>query len=48
MIERSNVDVVREMVDMISCFRAYESAQRVLTIQDSTLEKLVNQVGRVG
>jgi len=47
-IERSNVDVVREMVDMISCFRAYESAQRVLTIQDSTLEKLVNQVGRVG
>jgi flagellar basal-body rod protein FlgG len=47
-IERSNVDIVREMVDMIACFRAYESAQKVLTAQDDTLEKLVNQVGRVG
>lgn len=47
-IEKSNVDMVREMVDMIACFRAYESAQKVLTAQDETLEKLVNQVGRVG
>lgn len=47
-IEGSNVDIVREMVDMIECFRAYESSQKILTAQDETLEKLVNQVSRVG
>jgi len=47
-IEGSNVNVVREMVDMIECFRAYESAQRMVLIQDETLDKLVNQVSRVG
>lgn len=47
-IEGSNVNVVREMVDMIESFRAYESAQKMVTIQDDTLDKLVNQVNRVG
>ncbi|MGB4475577.1 MAG: flagellar hook-basal body protein [Bacillota bacterium] len=48
MIEGSNVNVVKEMVDMIECFRAYESAQKMVLIQDETLDKLVNQVNRVG
>lgn len=46
-IEQSNVEVVREMVDMISLMRSYEANQRIITAQDSTLEKAVNEVGRV-
>ncbi len=46
-LEKSNVVVVREMVDMIELNRAYEASSRVLTAQDQTLSKAVNQVGRV-
>lgn len=46
-IERSNVDSVKEMVDMISVLRAYESNQKLIQYQDSTLEKAVNEVGRL-
>lgn len=43
--EQSNVDIVREMVDMITVMRAYEANQKVLQTQDGTLEKAVNEVG---
>lgn len=46
-LEQSNVDAVREMVDMISLMRSYEANQRVITAMDSTLDKAVNEVGRV-
>jgi flagellar basal-body rod protein FlgF len=46
-IEQSNVDAVREMVDMISLMRSYEANQRIITAMDGTLEKAVNDVGRV-
>lgn len=46
-IEQSNVNVVKEMVDMISVTRAYEANQKVLQAQDGTLEKAVNQVGSI-
>lgn len=46
-IERSNVDSVREMVDMITVLRAYESNQKLIQYQDSTLDKAVNDIGRV-
>ena len=46
-VERSNVDSVREMVDMITVLRAYESNQKLIQYQDSTLEKAVNDIGRV-
>jgi len=46
-LEQSNVEVVREMVDMISLMRSYESNQRIITAMDSTLDKAVNEVGRV-
>lgn len=46
-LEQSNVDVVREMVDMISVMRSYEANQRVITAMDGTLDKAVNEVGRV-
>jgi flagellar basal-body rod protein FlgG len=45
--EQSNVNVVSEMVDMITVMRAYEANQKVLQAQDDTLEKAVNEVGAV-
>jgi flagellar basal-body rod protein FlgG len=46
-VERSNVDSVKEMVDMITVLRAYESNQKLIQYQDSTLERAVNDIGRV-
>lgn len=46
--ELSNVNIIKEMVDMITVTRAYEANQKVLQAQDGTLEKAVNEVGAVG
>lgn len=46
-IEASNVNVVTEMVNMITITRAYESNQKVLQTIDGMLDKAVNNVGRV-
>ena len=46
-LELSNVNTVREMVDMIAIARAYEINARVLTTQDGTLRQTVNDIGRV-
>ena len=46
-LESSNVNVVREMVDMISAYRAYEASSKAVQSQDSTLDKAVNNVGSV-
>lgn len=46
--EQSNVNVVKEMVDMISITRAYEANQKIIRSYDSMLDKAVNQVGRLG
>lgn len=46
-VELSNVNSVSEMVDMITVLRAYESNQKMIQYQDSTLEKAVNEVGRL-
>ena len=46
-IEQSNVDVIREMVDMIALMRSYEANQRIITSIDETLDRAVNEVGRV-
>lgn len=47
MLESSNVNVVKEMVKMITIQRAYEAGQKVIQTVDSTLDKDVNSVGRV-
>lgn len=47
-LESSNVNVVREMVDMMTGYRTYEAAQRALLSHDALLDKAVNEVGRVG
>ena len=46
-IEASNVNVVTEMVNMITITRAYESNQKVIHTIDGMLDKAVNNVGRV-
>jgi flagellar basal-body rod protein FlgG len=46
-LESSNVNTVREMVDMISVMRTYEANQKVIQTQDETLKKAVNDVGRL-
>jgi flagellar basal body rod protein FlgG len=45
-IEKSNVNTLVEMVRMIESFRNYESAARVLTALDQTLNLAVNEIGR--
>lgn len=46
-LEQSNVNIVKEMVSMISVMRAYEASQKVLQAEDSTLDKAVNDVGKI-
>ena len=46
-LEMANVNVVDELVTMITIQRAYEAGQRMITTEDSTLEMAVSQVGRV-
>ncbi len=47
-LEASNVNIVNEMVELITITRAYEANQKIIQTIDSTLDKAVNQVGRVG
>ena len=46
-LETSNVNVVNEMVNMITISRAYQAGQKVINTIDETLDKAVNQVGNV-
>ena len=43
--EQSNVNVVNEMVDMITITRAYEAGQKVIQSYDSMLDRAANSVG---
>lgn len=47
-LEGSTVSVVKEMVEMIECSRAYETNQKVLTSQDEAVGKVITEVGRWG
>ncbi len=46
-LEQSNVEVVQEMVNMISIQRTYEANQKVITTYDKSLDIAVNQIGKV-
>ncbi|MBI4278112.1 MAG: hypothetical protein HY660_06615 [Armatimonadetes bacterium] len=48
MRERSSVNPMEEMVEMINGLRAYETAQRVMQAVDETTARLIEQVGRLG
>jgi flagellar basal-body rod protein FlgG len=44
-VEQSNVNVITEMVDMITVMRAYETNQKMIQYEDGTLDKAINDVG---
>jgi len=46
-LEGSNVNVVKEMVSMIANMRAFEANQKMIASVDQTLEKLINDAGKV-
>jgi flagellar basal-body rod protein FlgG len=46
-LEKSNVDIMAEMADMMMTMRSFESNQKVVQSLDETLGKAVNEVGRV-
>ncbi|MGJ7045372.1 flagellar basal-body rod protein FlgF [Thermoanaerobacterium thermosulfurigenes] len=46
-LEGSNVNPVDEMVTMISAMRTYEANQKSVSAFDETLDKSVNEVGKV-
>lgn len=45
-LEKSNVNTVSAMVDMIAVARAYETNQKMVQTQDNILGKAVNELGR--
>lgn len=47
-LERSNVDLQQTMTEMLNTYRTFEANQKVLQTYDETLDKAVNQVGRIG
>jgi flagellar basal-body rod protein FlgF len=46
-LEGSNVDLSQSMVAMMDLARAYEANQRLLQIQDQSLARSVNDVGKI-
>ncbi len=44
-LETSNVDIVREMVEMIISYRDYEANAKAIQSQDASLDNLFNRVG---
>ncbi|MNZ52375.1 Flagellar basal-body rod protein FlgG [compost metagenome] len=46
-IERSNVDAAQAAVDLMSALRAYEANQKVIQFYDQSLNKAVNDIGRI-
>jgi flagellar basal-body rod protein FlgG len=47
LVERSNIDLVKQMVGMISEQRAYQSAAQVTKMYDSVMTKATNEIGRM-
>ncbi|OPJ63257.1 flagellar hook-basal body complex protein [Clostridium oryzae] len=46
-LEKSNVNIINSMVDMMSVMRNFESDQKVVQTMDETLGKAVNDVGKI-
>jgi flagellar basal-body rod protein FlgF len=47
-LENSNVNSVKEMVDLISTMRSFEAGQKAVQAEDDSLGKAVNDVARIG
>lgn len=46
-IEASTVDASRAMTDMLTAYRAFEANQKILQAYDRSMDKAVNEIGRV-
>lgn len=46
-LERANVDMIKEMTEMLSSQRAFQSAAQLSKIYDSLMTKATEQIGRV-
>ncbi|MBC2580669.1 flagellar basal-body rod protein FlgG [Clostridium sp. DJ247] len=46
-LERSNINIINEMSDMITTMRSFETNQKIIQSLDDTLGKAVNEVGSV-
>lgn len=46
-LETSNVNILNEMVDMISVMRNFETNQKFVTMIDESLGKAANEIGKV-
>ena len=47
-LEKSNTEIVSEMVELIHNHRLYEAGAKAVTTQDTMLDAAVNQLGRIG
>ncbi|WP_026691564.1 flagellar hook-basal body protein [Alteribacter aurantiacus] len=47
-VERSNVDAAQTMTDMMATLRSFEANQRMLQSYDKSMERAVNDIGRIG
>lgn len=46
-LERANVDMIKEMTEMLSAQRAFQSAAQVSKIYDQLMTKSVTEIGRI-
>lgn len=46
-VEKSNASNLNEMINLMELYRNYESNQRMVLAYDQTLDKAVNQIGRL-
>lgn len=46
-LEKSNVNLISTMIDMLTTMRSFETNQKIVQSIDETLDKSVNQVGAV-
>ncbi|MGI2328518.1 flagellar hook-basal body protein [Planococcus sp. YIM B11945] len=46
-LEQSNVDLTQTMTEMMSTYRGFESNQKVIQAYDRSMEKAVNEIGRI-
>lgn len=47
-LERSNVDSMQTMSQMMQAYRVFEANQRVLKMYDDSMQKAVNEIGKLG
>lgn len=45
--ESSNVDAAQAMTEMMSAYRVFEANQKILTAYDRSMDKAVNEIGKV-